>query len=201
MLQADGLGVAPNASATKVAHLLDEVDPDRTRDLCVGTVDTWIAWHLSEGALHVTDATNAGVTGLRRGDGTDWDDRMLAALRIDRASLPTVVDTSGVVGAATALDGAPRIAALVGDQQASLVGQGGVSPRPGEDHLRHRRDARPAPRRGAAALRPAGDRRLLPDHRVASRRRHRLGRGGRDAVGGHQRGVVARRPGIDRHVR
>ena len=42
VLQADGLGVAPNASATKVAHLLDEADPDRTRDLCVGTVDTWL---------------------------------------------------------------------------------------------------------------------------------------------------------------
>ena len=110
VLQADGLGVAPNASATKVAHLLDEADPDRARDLCVGTVDTWLAWHLSEGALHVTDATNAGVTGLQRGDGSDWDDRMLDALRIDRASLPTVVDSSGVLGPATALDGAPPIA-------------------------------------------------------------------------------------------
>jgi glycerol kinase len=126
VLQADGLGVAPNASATKVAHLLDEADPDRGRDLLVGTVDTWLAWRLSEGALHVTDATNAGVTGLQRGDGTDWDDRMLDALRIPRASLPTVVDTSGVLGPATALDGAPPIAALVGDQQSSLVGQGGV---------------------------------------------------------------------------
>jgi glycerol kinase len=128
VLQADGLGVAPNASATKVAHLLDEADPDRTRDLCVGTVDTWLAWHLSEGALHVTDATNAGVTGLQRGDGSDWDDRMLGALRIDRASLPTVVDSTGVLAPATALDGAPPIAALVGDQQSSLIGQGGVRP-------------------------------------------------------------------------
>jgi glycerol kinase len=126
VLQADGLGVAPNASATKAAHLLDEADPDRSRDLCVGTVDTWLAWHLSEGALHVTDATNAGVTGLQRGDGRDWDDRMLDALRIPRATLPTVVDSSGVVGEATALPGAPPIAALVGDQQASLIGQGGV---------------------------------------------------------------------------
>src|SRR5688572_33086767 len=123
-LQADGLGVAPNASATKAAHLLDEADPDRSRDLCVGTVDTWLAWQLSEGALHVTDATNAGVTGLQRGDGSDWDDRMLDALRIDRASLPQVVDSSGVLAPATALDGAPPIAALVGDQQSSLIGQG-----------------------------------------------------------------------------
>ena len=126
VLQADGLHVAPNASATKAALLLDEADPDRTRDLCVGTVDSWLAWHLSEGALHVTDATNAGVTGLQRGDGSDWDDRMLDALRIDRRSLPAVVDTTGVLGPATALEGAPPIAALVGDQQSSLVGQGGV---------------------------------------------------------------------------
>jgi glycerol kinase len=127
VLQAEGLGVPPNASATKVAHLLDEADPDRSRDLCVGTVDTWIAWHLSEGALHVTDATNAAVTGLQHSDASDWHDRMLEALRIDRASLPTVVDSSGVLGPATALEGAPPIAALVGDQQSSLIGQGGVT--------------------------------------------------------------------------
>ena len=128
VLQADGIRVAPNASATKIAHLLDEADPDRTRDLCVGTVDTWIAWHLSEGALHVTDASNAAVTGLRRGDGSDWDDKALDALRIPRSALPTVVDSTGVLGPATALPGAPPIAALVGDQQSSLVGQGCVRP-------------------------------------------------------------------------
>jgi glycerol kinase len=127
VLQADGIHLAPNATATKAAYLLDLADPDRTRDLCVGTVDSWLAWHLSDGALHVTDATNAAITGLVRGDGSDWDDKVLDALRIPRSSLPTVVDTSGLVGAATALPGAPMIAALVGDQQSSLVGQGCVS--------------------------------------------------------------------------
>ena len=128
VLQADGIRVAPNASATKAGWLLDEVDPDRTRDLCFGTVDTWVAWHLSEGAVHVTDATNAAITGLLRGDATDWDDKVLDALRIPRSCLPTVVDSSGIVGQATALEGAPLIAALVGDQQSSLIGQGGVRP-------------------------------------------------------------------------
>ncbi len=128
ILQADGIRVAPNASATKAGHLLDEADPDRTRDLCFGTVDTWLAWHLSEGAVHATDATNAGVTGLMRGDSSDWDDRILDALRIPRAALPEVVDTTGVLGTATALSGSPPIAALVGDQQSSLVGQGCVRP-------------------------------------------------------------------------
>jgi glycerol kinase len=128
VLQADGIRLAPNVSATKLGHLLDEHDPDRTRDLCFGTVDTWIAWQLSEGALHVTDASNAAVTGMRSGDGTGWDPKVLAALRIPEALLPTVVDTSGAIGQATALDGAPPIASLVGDQQASLVGQGCVRP-------------------------------------------------------------------------
>jgi len=126
VLQADGIRVAPNASATKASWLLDEADPERSRDLCIGTVDTWLAWHLSEGAVHVTDATNAAVTGLLKGDATDWDDKVLAALRIPREFLPEVVDTSGIVGQATALEGAPPIAALVGDQQSSLIGQGGV---------------------------------------------------------------------------
>lgn len=128
VLQADGIHLAPNASATKAAWLLDAADPDRTRDLCVGTVDSWLVWRLTEGAAHVTDATNAAVTGMLRGDASDWDDRVLDALRIPRAALPEVIDTSGLVGHATALDGAPPIGSLVGDQQASLVGQGGVRP-------------------------------------------------------------------------
>ncbi|MDQ2649920.1 MAG: FGGY-family carbohydrate kinase, partial [Actinomycetota bacterium] len=127
VLQADGLRLAPNASATKAQWLLDTFDPDRSRDLCVGTVDSWLAWQLSEGALHVIDATNAGVTGLLRGDSSGWDDRILDALRIPAESLPTIVDTSGAIGRATALPGAPTIAALVGDQQSSLVGQGCVA--------------------------------------------------------------------------
>jgi glycerol kinase len=126
--QGEGLHFAPNESATKMAHLLDQADPDRGRDLCVGTVDTWIAWHLSGGRLHVTDASNAAVTGLVVTSGSDWDDAVLGALRIPRAALPRIVDSSGVLGPADALDGAPPIAALVGDQQASLAGQGAVHP-------------------------------------------------------------------------
>ena len=128
VLQADGIRLAPNASATKLAALLDDADPDRTRDLCFGTVDTWLTWHLTEGALHVTDLSNAGVTGMRTADGAAWHEEVLAALRIPPRVLPTVVDSTGVVGAATALPGAPPIAGIAGDQQASLVGQGCVRP-------------------------------------------------------------------------
>jgi len=126
-LQGQGIRIAPNASATKLAAILDQVDPDRSRsergELAFGTIDTWVAWVLSEGELHVTDASNAGVTGLIHGDGGGWSDHLLAALRIPEAVLPAIVDSSGVVGTASALPGSPPIAGMAGDQQASLIGQ------------------------------------------------------------------------------
>ena len=128
VLQADGLRLAPNQSATKLRYLLDEADPERTRDLCFGTVDTWVAWTLSGGSLHVSDLSNTAVTGLLTLDGERWDDEVLDTLRIPRAILPTIVDSSGVIGEATAVPGAPPIAGVAGDQQASLVGQGCVRP-------------------------------------------------------------------------
>jgi glycerol kinase len=127
-LRDQGIRVAPNASATKLAMLLDLADPDRGGDLCFGTVDTWVAWTLSGGALHVTDATNSGVTGLVTDDGAGWDDVVLDALRIPRSVLPDIVDSSGAVGEAGALPGAPVVCGIAGDQQASLVGQGCVRP-------------------------------------------------------------------------
>jgi len=128
MLKEQGLRVAPNASATKVAFLLDMADPDRSRDLCFGTVDTWVAWTLSQGTAHVTDLSNAAVTALMRADGSDWHDGALELLKVPRSVLPTVVDSIGVCGNATALPGAPPIAGIAGDQQASLIGQGCVRP-------------------------------------------------------------------------
>jgi glycerol kinase len=126
-LKSEGISLAPNESATKLAMLLDLADPERERDLCFGTVDTWVVWNLSDGALHVTDPTNAGVTGLRAYDGREWDSRILEALRIPPSVLPGVVDSSGPVGEASELLGAPPICGIAGDQQASLVGQGCTS--------------------------------------------------------------------------
>jgi glycerol kinase len=128
MLQSSGIRLAPNASATKLAFLLDMADPDRSRDLCFGTVDTWVAWTLSDGALHVTDASNAAVTGLVHADGSAWAGQILEALNIPASVLPRIVDSSGPVGPASALPGAPLIAGIAGDQQASLVGQGCTLP-------------------------------------------------------------------------
>ncbi len=135
VLQSEGIRVAPNASATKVMAILDDVDPERSRaekgELCFGTVDSWVAWTLGGGAgaeaLHVTDATNAAVTALV--DHTiGWDEVLLQSLRIPLAMLPTVVDSSGAAGAAAALPGSPPICGIVGDQQGSLVGQGCTLP-------------------------------------------------------------------------
>ena len=128
MLQGQGIRVAPNASATKLGFLLDMADPDRTRDLCFGTVDSWVAWTLSAGEVHVIDATNAAVTGLMHGDASGWNATVLDALRIPESCLPRIVDSTGIVGPASALSGAPPIAGIAGDQQASLVGQGCVRP-------------------------------------------------------------------------
>ena len=131
-LQAQGFRMAPNASATKVAALLDMADPDRSRsergELAFGTVDTWVAWTLSGGLLHLTDASNAGVTGLISGDGSGWSAEALDVLRIPGSMMPDIVDSSGPMGSAEILDGQPVIAGMAGDQQASLIGQGCTRP-------------------------------------------------------------------------
>ena len=131
-LQSEGLRLAPNASATKLAFLLDLADPDRSRssagELAFGTVDTWLAWCLSGGAIHATDPSNACVTGLVEVDGSGWSARALEILRVPRAVLPRIAGSSEVLGEARSLPGAPRVAGVAGDQQASLFGQGCVTP-------------------------------------------------------------------------
>ena len=99
-----------------------------SRDLRFGTVDTWVAWSLSGGAVHVTEPTNAALTGLFHLDGSGWNLGVAEQLRIPPAVLPIIVDSSGVVGVASALAGSPPIAGMAGDQQASLLGQGCVRP-------------------------------------------------------------------------
>jgi glycerol kinase len=128
MLRSQGVRVAPNASATKIAYLLTLVDRAKWGELAFGTVDSWVAWTLTEGSVHVTDASNAAVTGLLHGDASGWADHLLATLDLPDSLLPVIVDSSGRVGPATALPGAPPICGIAGDQQASLVGQGCVRP-------------------------------------------------------------------------
>lgn len=127
-LRRRGFRLAPNQSATKLAFLLDTHDPQRSRDLCFGTVDSWVLWTLSRGALHVTDPSNAALTGLVTTDAAGWDPALLEALRIPPSMLPQIVDSSGVLGEASGLPGSPPIAGVAGDQQASLLGQGCLAP-------------------------------------------------------------------------
>ena len=123
-----GVAIAPNQSITKLAWLLANVAEAGDRDLCFGTVDSWLAWTLTGGSVHVTDHTNAAVTGLCGTQPGSWNAELAGIFGIPLGVLPRIVDSSGVIGEATVLPGGPPIAALVGDQQASLVGQGCVRP-------------------------------------------------------------------------
>ena len=96
-------------------------------DVRIGTVDSWVASVLSNNELHVTDSTNAGATGLCTIDASSWSDRICDLLKVDASLLPKIVKSTGVIGNATALPGAPVIASLIGDQQSSLIGQGCIN--------------------------------------------------------------------------
>ena len=122
-LRAEGLQIAPNQSATKLQWLVEQYDGAHARDLCFGTVDTWVAWKLSGGHVFVTDPGNAGVTGLAARSVTTWDESIISTLGVGHVALPSIVDSAGMTGPATALSGAPPFVAIVGDQQASLAGQ------------------------------------------------------------------------------
>lgn len=132
-----GFPLAPNQTASKAAWLLQTYVGDRhaveerADDLCIGTIDSWIAWTLSEGVLHCTDHSNAGVTGLcdaLGGSRPRWHEGICEVLGIPVRCLADIVPSSGLLGPASALAGAPPIAALIGDQQASLMGQSCVRP-------------------------------------------------------------------------
>ncbi|GDX33954.1 glycerol kinase [Actinomycetes bacterium] len=122
--------LAPNQTATKAAWMIQQYVVAKNLDLNdvrIGTVDSWIASVLSNNELHVTDSTNAGATGLCSLDATTWSDRICDLLKVDINLLPQIVKSTGIIGNATALPGSPPIAALVGDQQSSLIGQGCVA--------------------------------------------------------------------------
>ncbi len=126
----DKTGLVPDAyfSGTKLRWLLREKnlwEEAASGKLCFGTVDCFLAWNLCAGHPHVTDATNAGRTMLFNLRTQDWDDDLLHVLEIPRACLPKVVDSAGLIGT---LDpeilGVPvPVAAMAGDQHASLFGQ------------------------------------------------------------------------------
>jgi len=100
-------------------------------DVCFGTIDSWLAWRLSGGAAHVTDATNASRTLAFDIEKLDWDDGLLGTFGLDRDVMPEVGPSGAIHGttvASGALPGGLPIAALVGDQQAALFGQACFEP-------------------------------------------------------------------------
>ena len=130
-LNQDNISITPSESATKFAHLLAN-NPADSHDLLLGTLDTWLIWRLSEGRYHVTDRSNAGLTGLLLPDAEGWNPSMLARLNLDPDLLADLVDSIGFAAYAHALPGQLPIAAVVGDQQASLAGQSCISPGQGK---------------------------------------------------------------------
>jgi glycerol kinase len=122
-----GLVPDPYFSATKLEWILERSGRPQC-ELAFGTVDSWLVWKLTDGAAHVTDVTNASRTMLFGLDAQDWDDDLLSLFGVERGLLPRVVPSSGLVADAKLLGATVPIAALAGDQQAALVGQGCFAP-------------------------------------------------------------------------
>ncbi len=124
-----GLVIDAYFSATKIKWILDHVPGARQRaergDLLFGTVETWLIWKLTKGAVHVTDYSNASRTMLFNINTLEWDDEILAQLSIPKCMLPQVKESSCIYGEADPafLGGAIPIAGAAGDQQAALFGQ------------------------------------------------------------------------------
>jgi glycerol kinase len=124
-----GLVIDPYFSGTKIAWLLDHVPGARGRaergELAFGTVDTWLAWHLTGNRTHVTDVSNASRTLLFNIHMNDWDPELLSLLKVPRAILPDVHPSAHAFGMIPAgLLGEPLvIGGIAGDQQAAMFGQ------------------------------------------------------------------------------
>ena len=124
-----GLVIDAYFSATKVKWILDNVPGARERaekgELLFGTVETWLIWKLTKGAVHVTDYSNASRTMLFNINTLEWDDEILAELDIPKSMLPEAKPSSCIYGEAdpSFLGGPIPIAGAAGDQQAALFGQ------------------------------------------------------------------------------
>jgi glycerol kinase len=129
-----GLVLDPYFSGTKIAWLLDHLpearDAAAAGRLAFGTVDSWLIWKLTGGAVHATDVSNASRTLLWNLETEDWDDELLGILGVPRSILPEVRPSSGVFGetAPGLLPERLPITGVAGDQQAALFGQACLRP-------------------------------------------------------------------------
>ena len=110
-------------SATKIGWILDTVPDARARaergELAFGTVDSWLIWKMTNGAVHVTDLSNASRTLLCDIHQGEWSQELLNIFKIPAALLPRIVDSSEKIGSYLGIP----IAGIAGDQQAALFGQ------------------------------------------------------------------------------
>jgi len=124
-----GLVIDAYFSGTKLKWILDHVEGARALaangDLCFGTIDTWLVWKLTNGKVHVTDATNASRTMLFNIHTLQWDNDLLELLNIPSSVLPTVKSSSEIYGYTNQIytNQEIPIAGIAGDQQAALFGQ------------------------------------------------------------------------------
>lgn len=125
-----GLPLDPMFSAVKAAWLLDTHDPDRARtdDLCLGTVDSWLAWHLT--GEHVIEVGNASRTSLVDLSTGEWSAELLEVFCIPIGVLPRIIDSAGVVGPVLGVDGLEGVplAGILGDSHAALFAHAGWRP-------------------------------------------------------------------------
>ena len=133
-----GLLIDAYFSGSKIAWILDHVEGARARaergELLFGTVETWLIWQLTGGAVHVSDYSNASRTMLLDIEQLRWDERLCAEVGVPMCMLPRLVSNSEVYGTVAAgiegleaLAGVP-IAGAAGDQQSALLGQGCLTP-------------------------------------------------------------------------
>ena len=124
-----GLLIDSYFSATKIKWLLDHVAGAREQamrgELAFGTIDSWLMWQLTEGALHATDVTNASRTMLFDVHKNQWDAELLELLGIPPQLMPKVLPSSAHYGESrpSLLGGAVAIGGVAGDQQSALFGQ------------------------------------------------------------------------------
>jgi glycerol kinase len=121
-----GLTPDPYFSATKLEWLLRETE-DRS-GLAFGTVDTWLLWRLTGGAVHATDVSNASRTMLFDLAALNWSDELLALFGVGRELLPEVRRSAEVLVEGSVSEVRAPVAALAGDQQASLYGHACFAP-------------------------------------------------------------------------
>lgn len=173
-----GLVLDPYFSGTKLQWLLENVRGARERaergDLAFGTIDTFLLWRMTGGAVHATDPTNASRTLLMDLHSLQWDDELLALFDVPRQVLPEIRSSSEIYGTTRGMevlpDGIP-IAGIAGDQQAALFGQACFDVG----------DSKCTYGTGAFLLMNVGDRPLPSRHGLLSTVAWQLGEGGETA--------------------